>query len=128
LMAMFHSLRSEGRFSDQRGTNLLDSGAFFYDVYRTRDDKWVSIGAIETQFWDELCDALNLPADMREQHFDSSRWDDFRKVLATGSPSSIAPSSTSCSATATPATRPSSRSKRPRTTPTTRPGGPSSRS
>lgn len=82
LMAMFHGLRSEGRFSDQRGTNLLDSGAFFYDVYQTRDAKWVSVGAIETQFWAELCDALGLPPDLREQQFDSTRWDEFRKVLA----------------------------------------------
>lgn len=82
LMAMFHALRHAGDFGEERGTHMLDTGAFFYDVYRTRDDQWVSIGAIETQFWHELCDALQLPDDVRFNQLDSSRWDEFRVVLA----------------------------------------------
>lgn len=82
LMAMFHSLRGENRMPAERGTGLLDSGAFFYDVYRTRDGKWVSIAAIETQFWADLCTALDLPDELREHQFDTARWEDFRKILA----------------------------------------------
>ncbi|OBB27176.1 carnitine dehydratase [Mycolicibacterium peregrinum] len=82
LMAMFHALRGKGDFNDERGTHLLDTGAFFYDVYLTRDGQWVSIGAIETQFWNELCDILDLPEDMRRNQFDQSRWEVFRTVLA----------------------------------------------
>ncbi|MCV7431580.1 CaiB/BaiF CoA transferase family protein [Mycolicibacterium bacteremicum] len=82
LMAMFHALRGKGDFSADRGTHLLDSGAFFYDVYLTRDGQWVSIGAIETQFWHELCDILDLPDDMRRNQFDETRWEEFRTVLA----------------------------------------------
>ena len=82
LMAMFHQYRAEGSFDDQRGTHLLGTGAFFYDTYRTRDGLWVSIGAIEAQFWTELCDVLELPADMRANQFDESRWDEFREILA----------------------------------------------
>ncbi|AFR47215.1 CaiB/BaiF CoA transferase family protein [Gordonia sp. KTR9] len=81
LMAMFHSYRAEDSFVEDRGANLLDTGAFFYDVYRTRDDKWVSIGAIENQFWLELCDVLGLPEAMRHDHLDPERWDDYRIVL-----------------------------------------------
>ena len=81
LMAMFHGLRGEGTFSENRGTHLLDTGAFFYDVYRTRDDQWVSIGAIENQFWQDLCDALDLPDTLRHNQFDTGRWDEFRVVL-----------------------------------------------
>lgn len=81
LMAMFHALRGAGDFTEDRGTHLLDTGAFFYDVYPTKDDQWVSIGAIETQFWNELCDALGLPDGMRGNQLDSSRWDEFRNVL-----------------------------------------------
>ncbi|MCF8602067.1 CoA transferase [Gordonia sp. HY442] len=83
LMAMWHSYRAEGEFSAERGTHLLDTGAFFYDTYLTRDGHWVSIGAIEAQFWAELCDVLALPDEMRHNQFDRSRWDEFRGVLAT---------------------------------------------
>ncbi|MFF2060082.1 CaiB/BaiF CoA transferase family protein [Rhodococcus qingshengii] len=82
LMAMFYALRAEGRFTDERGSHMLDTGAFFYDVYRTSDDQWVSIGAIEDQFWADMCQALELPQELRENHFDESRWDGFRLVLA----------------------------------------------
>ncbi|MFE0750793.1 CaiB/BaiF CoA transferase family protein [Gordonia sp. NPDC058843] len=81
LMAMFHSYRAEGDFIEERGANLLDTGAFFYDVYETRDGKWVSIGAIENQFWAELCDVLNLPDAMRHDHLDSKRWNEYRVIL-----------------------------------------------
>ncbi|MEY1674306.1 MULTISPECIES: CaiB/BaiF CoA transferase family protein [Gordonia] len=81
LMAMFHSYRAEGDFVEERGGNLLDTGAFFYDVYETRDGQWVSIGAIENQFWTELCDVLELPDAMRHDHLDSKRWDEYRIIL-----------------------------------------------
>ncbi|GAC68526.1 CaiB/BaiF CoA transferase family protein [Gordonia soli] len=82
LMAMFHSYRAEGAFSEERGTHLLGTGAWFYDTYRTRDDQWVSIGAIEPQFLAELCDVLQLPDELRDNQFDTALWDDFREVLA----------------------------------------------
>ncbi|MFZ2511087.1 MAG: CaiB/BaiF CoA-transferase family protein, partial [Gordonia sp. (in: high G+C Gram-positive bacteria)] len=82
LMAMFHSYRAEGTFDDAPGTHLLGGGAFFYDCYQTKDDQWVSIGAIEAQFWAELCDALELPEDMRDNQFDAARWGRFGQVLA----------------------------------------------
>ncbi|WP_067862532.1 CaiB/BaiF CoA transferase family protein [Nocardia shimofusensis] len=82
LMAMFHTYRAEGLFTEERGTHLLGTGAFFYDVYRTRDGQWVSIGAIEAPFWQELCDLLELPDDLRDNQFDTANWDRYRRVLA----------------------------------------------
>lgn len=59
---------------EERGTNLVDSGAPFYDVYRTADDRYVSIGAIEPQFFAELVRRLGLrPEEMPDQH-DRSGW------------------------------------------------------
>ena len=54
LMMMFHAFRAMGIWDDERGTNLLDTGAHFYDVYETPDGKYVSIGSIEPQFYAEL--------------------------------------------------------------------------
>ena len=54
LMTMFHAFRAMGIWEDERGTNLLDTGAWFYDVYETDDGKYISIGSIERQFYAEL--------------------------------------------------------------------------
>jgi alpha-methylacyl-CoA racemase len=51
LMAMFFTMGAAGVFKDQRGTNLLDGGAHFYDTYETSDGKYVCIGSIEPQFY-----------------------------------------------------------------------------
>ena len=47
-------MRAMGVWADERGTNMLDTGAHFYDVYETTDGKYVSIGSIEPQFYAEL--------------------------------------------------------------------------
>ena len=54
LMTMTHSFRAMGIWNDERGTNMLDTGAHFYDVYETADGGYVSIGSIEPQFYAEL--------------------------------------------------------------------------
>ena len=55
LMTMFHAFTGHGHLgATQRGTNMLDTGAHFYDVYETADGKYVSIGSIEPQFYAEL--------------------------------------------------------------------------
>ena len=54
LMTMMHTFRHAGMFSDERGTNLLDTGAHFYETYETKDGRHVAIGSIEPQFYAEL--------------------------------------------------------------------------
>ncbi|HEX7168373.1 MAG TPA: CaiB/BaiF CoA-transferase family protein [Acidimicrobiales bacterium] len=63
LMAMFHGLRAMGFWSEERGTNLLDTGAHFYDVYECADGTYVSIGSIEPQFYAELLQKTGLDGD-----------------------------------------------------------------
>jgi len=63
LMTMFHAFRAMGIWEDERGTNLLDTGAHFYEVYETSDGKYVSIGSIEPQFYAELLRLTGLDAD-----------------------------------------------------------------
>ena len=82
LMAMFHSLRTIGAFTPERGSGLLDGGAHFYDVFRTKDGRWVSIGAIEPQFYAELCDRLGLDDDLRANQMDQSRWPELKERIA----------------------------------------------
>ena len=75
-----------GTFTDERGTNMLDSGAPWYDVYETADGGWISVGAIEPQFYVELLDGMGLSdAGLPDQH-DVAGWpllrDRFAEVLA----------------------------------------------
>lgn len=73
-------LRNEGQWSDQRGTNLLDTGAPYYDVYRTSDDKWMAVGAIEPQFFTELLRGLQI--DQAPPQDDRARWPLLRALIA----------------------------------------------
>ncbi len=63
LMGFFHSFRAMGIWADERGTNMLDTGAHYYDVYETADGKYVSLGSIEPQFYAELLEKLGLSDD-----------------------------------------------------------------
>ena len=51
LSSFIHGMRAAGAWTDVRGTNLVDSGAPYYDVYETADGGWMAVGAIEPQFW-----------------------------------------------------------------------------
>lgn len=63
LMGMVWGFRSAGLWSDERGTNILDTGAHFYETYETRDAKFVAVGAVEPQFYARLLDRLGLADD-----------------------------------------------------------------
>lgn len=63
LMSLFHGLKAQGLWSSNRGTNLLDGGAPFYDTYTCADGRYISIGALEPQFYAELLERLGLTDD-----------------------------------------------------------------
>ncbi|WP_103727655.1 CaiB/BaiF CoA-transferase family protein [Novosphingobium sp. HII-3] len=65
LMSMIWGFRATAGWTEERGTNLLDTGAHFYDVYETADRKFVSIGSIEPQFYAELLRLADLAEDSR---------------------------------------------------------------
>ena len=74
LMTFLHGAQQSGWWKPERGTNLLDSGAHFYDTYETSDGKYISIGAIESKFYTELIAKLGLaPEDLPDQ-MDRSHW------------------------------------------------------
>ncbi len=82
LMAPLFGAWASGFWSADRGTNLLDSGAPFYDCYRCADGGWVAVAAIEAPFFAALLEGLGLePADLGDQH-DRSRWPELRTALA----------------------------------------------
>jgi alpha-methylacyl-CoA racemase len=80
LLAMFYAMKAGGGFSEQRGSNLLDGGAPFYDTYECADGEYVAVGALEPQFFAELIDVLKL--DNAPGQADIARWPELRDRLS----------------------------------------------
>jgi alpha-methylacyl-CoA racemase len=82
LAAMFSGFLAAKSWSEERGVNILDTGAPWYDVYETRDGKYVSIGAIEAKFHAELLSRLNLRSEDLPGQYERARWPEMREVFA----------------------------------------------
>ncbi|MDX6198552.1 MAG: alpha-methylacyl-CoA racemase [Actinomycetota bacterium] len=80
LLAMFYAVQAGGGWSEQRGTNLLDGGAPFYDTYECADGEYVAVGALESQFFAELVEVLGL--DNAPGQADVARWPELRDRLS----------------------------------------------
>ncbi|MEN9904360.1 MAG: hypothetical protein RLZZ555_925 [Pseudomonadota bacterium] len=82
LMSMMYTLKAMGQWQQQRGSNLLDGGAHFYDSYQCRDGKWLSVGAIEPQFYALLLDKTGITDPDFQQQWDRNRWPRLKEKLA----------------------------------------------
>ena len=87
LMAMIYGAFAAGYWKDERGSNRLDSGAPWYEVYQTADGQWVAVGSTEHSFYVNTLKVLGLdPKDFGDQH-DRSGWpamkEAFRRVFRT---------------------------------------------
>jgi alpha-methylacyl-CoA racemase len=82
LATMFSGLIAAGHWRDERGVNVLDSGAPWYDTYETRDRLYMAVGAIEARFYAELLERLGLDASLRSTQHDRSTWPALRATLA----------------------------------------------
>jgi crotonobetainyl-CoA:carnitine CoA-transferase CaiB-like acyl-CoA transferase len=74
LTSFIYGLRARGVWRDERGVNLLDGGAPFYDTYATSDGKYVAVGALEPQFYAALLTGLGLSNDGLPAQLDVSGW------------------------------------------------------
>lgn len=83
LMSMFWAFKSAGIFDEnRRGTNLLDTGAHFYDVFECADGRYVSLGSIEPQFYAELLRLTGLTGDPEfTKQMDQSQWPHLKQRL-----------------------------------------------
>jgi len=83
LMSMFWAFKSMGMFNEnERGTNLLDTGAHFYDVYCCSDGEYISLGSIEPQFYAELLRLTGLTDDEQfAKQMDQAEWGPLKERL-----------------------------------------------
>ncbi len=82
LMSMIWGLRSLGAWNEELGTNVLDTGAPFYETYETADGRFVSLGSLEPQFYAELVAKLGLDSDDLPAQMDRGGWPRLRERFA----------------------------------------------
>ena len=82
LMALMYGLYSQGTWQDERGVNILDTGAPWYDTYATKDGKWLAVGAIERRFYEEFVERLGLKLSNLPKQHDRHGWPDLRRRFA----------------------------------------------
>lgn len=83
LLSPLYAAHASGFWTDERGTNFLDSGAHFYDVYETSDGGFMAVGAIEPQFYVELLDGLGLDGEDLPKQMDRTQWPAMKERFAT---------------------------------------------
>lgn len=80
LMTSIFSASQTDFWSEERGTNMLDSGAPFYEVYETADGKYMAVGAIESQFYQVFVERLGLKASLPNQ-YDVDQWPAMKETI-----------------------------------------------
>jgi alpha-methylacyl-CoA racemase len=81
LTAVFYGLVADGSWKDERGSNLIDGGAHMYGVYETADHEYISIGALEPQFYAQLLAIIGLSED-KAPRMDRDQWPQLRTKMA----------------------------------------------
>jgi len=82
LTAMIHGLKAMQVWNDARGTNVVDSGAHFYEAYECADGKWVAIGALEPQFYALLLEKCGIHDPEFSAQMDKRRWPALKEKMA----------------------------------------------
>jgi alpha-methylacyl-CoA racemase len=82
LMTMIYSFRQLGWWREERGVNILDSGAHYYEVYETADGRYFAVGAMEAKFYAELLKGLGLEAEDLPDQMDRERWPEMKARFA----------------------------------------------
>jgi alpha-methylacyl-CoA racemase len=82
LMTMIHGLRAMDVWNLERGTNLLDTGAPFYETYECRDGKYISVGSLEPRFYDLLIKSTGLEGEKLPDQMDRAAWPALKDRMA----------------------------------------------
>lgn len=81
LMGIIYGLKASGLWTNEKGTNLLDGGAHFYDTYECSDGKYISIGSIEPQFYALLMEKTGIEDPAFQNQMDKNAWPELKEKL-----------------------------------------------
>ena len=82
LMSLMYGMFAQGLWKDERGVNVLDTGAPGTTPIKTADGKWLAVGAIEKRFYEELVERLGLKMSELPKQHDREGWPDLRRRFA----------------------------------------------
>ncbi|MBF6989226.1 MULTISPECIES: CaiB/BaiF CoA-transferase family protein [unclassified Cupriavidus] len=82
LGTVFYGMTAAGQWRQERGTNVLDSGAHYYNVYQCQDGLWISVGPIEARFYRDLLARIGIDAASLGEQLDAGNWEAARERLA----------------------------------------------
>jgi alpha-methylacyl-CoA racemase len=83
LLSIFYGNLAAGTWTTQRHANIIDGGAHFYNVYQCADGKWISLAAIEPQFYQLLLEKTGITDPAFQKQLDKTQWPALREKLAT---------------------------------------------
>jgi alpha-methylacyl-CoA racemase len=81
LMTAIYGMHGSGFWNNERGDNILDTGAHYYEVYETKDGKYVAIGSIEAKFYAELLEKSGLKGEELPHQQDRKSWPKMKERL-----------------------------------------------
>jgi alpha-methylacyl-CoA racemase len=81
LSTLFWGMMANGLMSPEIGTNVLDTGAHFYETYETLDGKFVTVGAIEGKFYKVLLEGLGIDPGSVPHQLDMEKWPEMKKLF-----------------------------------------------
>jgi len=82
LMSMFFTFKNMGMFIEDRQQNIFDGAAHFYDTYETKDNKYISVGSVEPQFYALLLEKLGLDKKEFDNQLDRTKWPERKEKFA----------------------------------------------
>jgi alpha-methylacyl-CoA racemase len=82
LLSIFYGNLAAGTWTTQRHANIIDGGAHFYNVYQCADGKWISLAAIEPQFYQLLLEKTGITDPAFQKQMDKTQWPALRAKLA----------------------------------------------
>ncbi len=82
LTVFMHGMHAAQLWNEERGTNMLDGAAAHYDTYRTKDGKYMAVGAVEPQFFAQLVAVMGIDDSAHSFYLDSRGWPQWRELLA----------------------------------------------
>jgi alpha-methylacyl-CoA racemase len=81
LTTFLHGMHANGLWAGERGTNVLDGGAPFYDTYETSDGKYMAVGCVEPQFYAEFLNTLGIAEPGLPFQLDPGGWPEMKKLI-----------------------------------------------
>ena len=82
LATAIYELKAAGKWVDERGVNILDGGAHFYNTYETADGKWIAIGSLEPQFYTLLLKHAGIDDPDFQDQMNPEKWPEFKNKIA----------------------------------------------